>query len=303
MFFGRGGKQWASALFPSSQRAERADLSVQLGLEPGSRIHFTGSKFEGGKNTIKLPRLSGLLAGETNFLDFSEFKRKASSPQSTYAGTARWGKHVYQADLVVGGDRDGDGFPDETDKLPDGALPNVNSPTRVKGRVDEVFEYQISSTVEAKEFFFESDLPTGLKLDYIDGETNGIFNGKLHGTPTEVGRHSLVVGVESVSGIDYQLIDLRIIPRRPVITSPTTLEWSPGLEPFAFRVTATETNHADYPIRFQGLGSAKWAGVECQRWKNPAGEPEQLAGSRLPAFTGSHWPHGTLRIRDRRNSF
>lgn len=250
----KGGEAVGFGIVSFQPASRMADLSVQLGLEPGSRIHFTGSKFEGGKNTIKLPRLSGLLAGETNFLDFSEFKRKASSPQSTYAGTARWGKHVYQADLVVGGDRDGDGFPDETDKLPDGALPNVVSPKRVKGRVDEVFEYQITSTVDAKEFFFESDLPTGLKLDYIDGETNGIFNGKLHGTPTEVGRHSLVVGVESVSGIDYQLIDLRIIPRRPVITSPTTLEWSPGLEPFAFRVTATETNHADYPIRFRASG-------------------------------------------------
>jgi hypothetical protein len=51
----------------SFQPASRtADLSVQLGLEPGSRIHFTGSKFEGGKNTIQLPRLSGLLAGQTN---------------------------------------------------------------------------------------------------------------------------------------------------------------------------------------------------------------------------------------------
>lgn len=250
----KGGEAVGFGIVSFQPASRTADLSVQLGLEPGSRIHFTGSKFEGGKNTIKLPRLSGLLAGETNFMDFSEFKRKASSPQSTYAGTARWGKHVYQADLVVGGDRDGDGFPDETDKLPDGALPNVNSPTRVKGRVDEVFEYQITSTVEAKEFFFESDLPTGLKLDYIDEETNRIFNGKLHGTPTEVGRHSLVVGVESVSGTDYQLIDLRIIPRRPVITSPTTLEWSPGLEPFAFRVTATETNHADYPIRFRASG-------------------------------------------------
>jgi alpha-tubulin suppressor-like RCC1 family protein len=250
----KGGETVGFGIVSFQPASRMADLSVQLGLEPGSRIHFTGSKFEGGKNTIKLPRLSGLLAGETNFLDFSEFKRKASSPQSTYAGTARWGKDVYQADLVVGGDRDGDGFPDETDKLPDGALPNVVSPIRVKGRVDEVFEYQITSTVETKEFFFESDLPTGLKLDYIDGETNGIFNGKLHGTPTEVGRHSLVVGVESVSGRDYQLIDLRIIPRRPVITSPTTLEWSPGLEPFAFRVTATETNHADYPIRFRASG-------------------------------------------------
>jgi hypothetical protein len=223
-----------------------ADLSVQLGLEPGSRIHFTGSKFEGGKNTVKLPRLSGLLAGQTNFLDFSEFKRKASSPQSTYSGTARWGKHVYQADLVVGGDRDGDGFPDETDKLPDGPLPDVVSPTRVKGRVDEVFEYHISSTIEGTEFFFESDPPSGLNIDL----TNGI----IHGTPTEVGRHSLVVGVESVSGRDYQVIDLTIIPRRPIITSPSALEWSPGLEPFAFRVTATETNLIDYPIRFRASG-------------------------------------------------
>jgi alpha-tubulin suppressor-like RCC1 family protein len=246
----KGGEAVGFGIVSFQPASRMADLSVQLGLEPGSRIHFTGSKFEGGKNTIKLPRLSGLLAGETNFLDFSEFKRKASSPQSTYAGTARWGSQVYQADLVVGGDRDGDGFPDETDKLPDGALPNVVSPIRVKGRVDEVFEYQITSTVDAKEFFFESDLPTGLELDHI----NGKFNGKINGTPTEVGRHSLVVGVESVSGRDYQLIDLRIIPRRPVITSPTTLEWSPGLEPFAFRVTATETNHADYPIRFRASG-------------------------------------------------
>ena len=239
----------------SFQPASRtADLSVQLGLEPGSRIHFTGSKFEGGRNAVRFPRLSGLLEGQTNYLDFSEFKRKASSPQSTYTGTARWGKHVYQADLVVGGDRDGDGFPDETDKLPDGALPNVNSSIRVKGRVDEEFNYQITSTVKATQFFFESDLPTGLKLDHIDGKTNGEFNGKIIGTPTEVGRHSLVVGVESDSGRDYQLIDLRIIPRRPVITSPSTLEWSPGLEPFAFRITATETDHPNYPIRFRASG-------------------------------------------------
>jgi len=243
----REGGQAVGFGIVSFQPASRtADLSVQLGLEPGSRIHFTGSKFEGGKNTIQLPRLSGLLEGQTNYLDFSEFKRKASSPQSTYAGTARWGNHTYKADLVVGGDRDGDGFPDETDKLPDGALPNVVSPIRVKGRVDEAFEYQISSTVEAKEFFFESDLPSGLEKD--------LPNGKIYGTPTEVGRHSLVVGVESDSGRDYQLIDLRIIPRRPVITSPATLQWSPGLEPFAFRITATETDHPVYPIRFRASG-------------------------------------------------
>lgn len=251
----REGGQAVGFGIVSFQPASRtADLSVQLGLEPGSRIHFTGSKFEGGKNTIQLPRLSGLLAGQTNYLNFSEFKRKASSPQSTYAGTAYWGSHTYKADLVVGGDRDGDGFPDETDKLPDGALPNVDSPISVPGRVGLVFNYQISSTAEANEFFFESDLPPGLKLDYIDGKTNEIFNGKISGTPTEVGRHSLVVGVESDSGRDYQLIDLRIIPRRPVITSPSTLAWSPGLEPFAFRITATETDHPDYPIRFRASG-------------------------------------------------
>jgi alpha-tubulin suppressor-like RCC1 family protein len=251
----REGGQAVGFGIVSFQPASRmADLSVQLGLEPGSRIHFTGSKFEGGKNTIQLPRLSGLLAGQTNYLNFSEFKRKASSPQSTYAGTAYWGSHTYKADLVVGGDRDGDGFPDETDKLPDGALPNVDSPISVLGRVGLVFNYQISSTAEAKEFFFESDLPPGLKRDYIDGKTNGIFNGKISGTPTEVGRHSLVVGVESDSGRDYQLIDLRIIPRCPVITSPSTLAWSPGLEPFAFRITATETDHPDYPIRFRASG-------------------------------------------------
>jgi alpha-tubulin suppressor-like RCC1 family protein len=246
----KGGEAVGFGIVSFQPASRMADLSVQLGLEPGSRIHFTGSKFEGGKNTIQLPRLTGLLEGQTNSLDFSEFKRKASSPQSTYAGTARWGNQVYQADLVVGGDRDGDGFPDETDKLPDGALPNVNSLTRVKGRVDEVFDYQITSTVEAKEFFFESDLPTGLKLDHIDGK----INGNISGIPTEVGRHSLVVGVESVSGRDYQLIDLRIIPRCPSITSPSTLEWSPGLEPFAFHITATETNHRDYPIRFRASG-------------------------------------------------
>lgn len=247
----REGGQAVGFGIVSFQPASRtADLSVQLGLEPGSRIHFTGSKFEGGKNTIQLPRLSGLLAGQTNYLNFSEFKRKASSPQSTYAGTAYWGSHTYKADLVVGGDRDGDGFPDETDKLPDGALPNVDSPISVLGRVGLVFNYQISSTAEAKEFFFESDLPPGLKRDYIDKK----FNGKISGTPTEVGRHSLMVGVESDSGRDYQLIDLRIIPRCPVITSPSTLAWSPGLEPFAFRITATETDHPHYPIRFRASG-------------------------------------------------
>jgi alpha-tubulin suppressor-like RCC1 family protein len=263
----REGGQAVGFGIVSFQPASRmADLSVQLGLEPGSRIHFTGSKFEGGKNTIQLPRLSGLLAGQTNYLNFSEFKRKASTPQSTYAGTAYWSNRTYKASLVVGGDRDGDGFPDETDKLPDGPLPNVVSPTRVKGRVDEAFEYQITSTVEAKEFFFESDLPAGLEF---------LPNGKINGTPTEVGRHSLVVGVESVSGTDYQLIDLRIIPRRPIITSPTTLEWSPGLESFAFRVTATETNHLDYPIRFRASGlprglvlNAKDGKIRPANWNN-----------------------------------
>ncbi len=242
----KGGEAVGFGIISFQPASRMADLSVQLGLEPGSRIHFTGSKFEGGKNTIQLPRLTGLLAGETNTLDFSEFKRKASSPQSTYVGTAYWGSHTYKADLVVGGDRDGDGFPDETDKLPDGPLPNVVSPTRVKGRVDEAFDYQITSTVKADEFFFESDHPSGLEFDFK--------NGKLHGTPTGVGRHSLIVGVGSVSGRDYQLIDLRIIPRRPVITSASTYEWSPGLEPFAFRITATETDHPHYPIRFRASG-------------------------------------------------
>ena len=241
-----GGRTVGFGIVSFQPASRMADLSVQLGLEPGSRIHFTGSKFEGGKNTIQLPRLTGLLAGQANYLDFSEFKRKASSPQSTYAGTARWGNHVYKADLVVGGDRDGDGFPDDTDLLPDGPLPNVSSPIRVKGRVDEAFEYQITSTIEATQFFFESDLPTGLEFDSI--------HGKIYGTPEEVGRHSMIVGVESVSGRDYQIIDLRIIPRRPVITSPSSLEWSPGLESFDFRVTATETDHTDYPIRFRASG-------------------------------------------------
>ncbi|NBU70442.1 MAG: hypothetical protein EBS53_03185, partial [Bacteroidetes bacterium] len=241
-----GGQAVGFGIVSFQPVSRMADLSVQLGLEPGSRIHFTGSKFEGGKNTIQLPRLSGLLAGQTNYLNFSVFKRKVSTPQSTYAGTAYWGNHTYQAELLVGGDRDGDGFPDETDALPDGPLPKVVSPLRIKGRVDEAFTYQIASAVEPTNYLFESDLPPGLEFNST--------NGQISGTPLEVGRHALVVGVESVSGRDYQLIDLRIIPRRPTITSTNVLAWSPGSDPFSFRVTATETNHPDYPVRFRARG-------------------------------------------------
>jgi alpha-tubulin suppressor-like RCC1 family protein len=224
-----------------------ADLSVQLGLEPGGRIQFLGStNFAGARSSIQLPRLSGLLAGQTNTLGFSPLRRVNELPQSIYTGTARWSNQVYQVELLVGGDRDGDGFPDETDALPDGPLPKVVSPLRIKGRVDEAFTYQIASAVEPTNHLFESDLPPGLEFNST--------NGQISGTPLEVGRHALVVGVESVSGRDYQLIDLRIIPRRPTITSTNVLAWSPGSDPFSFRVTATETNHPDYPVRFRARG-------------------------------------------------
>jgi len=229
-----------------------ADLSVQLGVEPGSRIQFAGgTNFSGGAKSIQLPALEGTFNGQTSSLTFSSLQRSAQLPQSTYAGTARWAKQVYQAELVLGSDRDGDGIPDETDALPDGSLPEINSPIRVQGRVGETFPYEITTKVSADStyptvFICESDLPDGLELNPS--------NGKISGVPTTVERRQLVIGAENIAGRDFQLLDVTIIPRCPAITSASAITWTNGSAPFSFRVTATETNHPGYPVRFRSQG-------------------------------------------------
>lgn len=256
-----------------------ADLSVQLGTDPGSRIQFSGgTNFSGGAQSILLPTLGGVFLGQSASLVFSPLRRQTSAPLSSYVGTARWNKQLFGAELVLGSDRDGDGFPDETDALPDGPLPKLTSPKRVVGRVGEVFQYEILATAVATNsnfptpFVCESDLPSGLVLNKATG--------MISGTPTKVGQSQLVVGAENVAGISYQVLNLTIIPARPAINSAASVVWTNGTEPFFFQVTATQTNHPDYPVRFRASGLP--SGL-AQNFRNGAIAPGNRLNTTLPA--------------------
>jgi alpha-tubulin suppressor-like RCC1 family protein len=228
------------------------DLVVQMGIQPGSRIQFSGgTNFGGGAQTIQLPVLQGVLNEQTSSLSFSPLRRQKQSPQSTYVGTARWAKEQYQTELVLGTDRDGDGFPDETDALPDGPLPELNSPVRVEERVGERFRYEITTKIRGTNdkpvtFLCESDLPRGLSLN----KNSGIISGK----PTQVGTSKLVIGAANKAGTSFQILQVTIFPKRPALTSPGTFIWTNGSGPFSFQVTASETNHPGYPVRFSSKG-------------------------------------------------
>lgn len=275
----RQGGQLAGLGILSFQPGDRyVDVILQVGDEPGSRIQFAGgTNFGGGANVVRLPDLQGVRYGQTNFLSFSPLQRLEPSPQSIYVGTARWARQQYQAELLLGTDRDRDGLPDETDAFPEGPLPELNSPVRVEGRVAESFHYEITTRIPGRSnnpvtFFCESDLPDGLQLD----KRRGI----LAGTPTKVGRIQLVVGANNNSGSSVQVIQVTILPQAPAITSPGAIAWTNGSEPFFFQVTASETNHPGYPVRFSSKGLPPGLGLHP---RNGTIRPANPGNRRVPA--------------------